>query len=144
MLTSLSPAETELKVDLNKAVLKWNKEIQALLLLSNEEKDAISQGLIDESITEYNKLGNKALTVLGADKIKFTPVISKTQEVGKIGYAFEHALKNFGVYQFVVLMGCILLDFLIPILLLIITKPDDKNRGSGVFKREGKVLIPNN
>lgn len=84
------------------------------------------------------------MTVLGANKIKFTPVFSKTQEVGKIGYAFEHAIENFGVYQFVVLMGCVLLDFLMPILLLIITKPDDKNRGSGVFKREGKVLIPNN
>lgn len=144
ILTSLTPAETELKVDLNNAVLKWNKKIQELLLLSNEEKDDISQGLIDESISEYNKLGNKALTVLGANKIKFTPVFSKTQEVGKIGYAFEHAIENFGVYQFVVLMGCVLLDFLMPILLLIITKPDDKNRGSGVFKREGKVLIPNN
>lgn len=143
ILTSLTPAETELKVDLNNAVLKWNKKIQELLLLSNEEKDDISQGLIDESISEYNKLGNKALTVLGANKIKFTPVFSKTQEVGKIGYAFEHAIENFGVYQFVVLMGCVLLDFLMPILLLIITKPDDKNRGSGVFKREGKVLIPN-
>ncbi|MEY4029053.1 MAG: hypothetical protein RJA90_238 [Bacteroidota bacterium] len=144
ILTSLTPAETELKVDLNNAVLKWNKKIQELLLLSNEEKDDISQGLIDESISEYNKLGNKALTVLGANKIKFTPVFSKTQEVGKIGYAFEHAIENFGVYQFVVLMGCVLLDFLMPFLLLIITKPDDKNRGSGVFKREGKVLIPNN
>jgi hypothetical protein len=144
MITSLSPVETELKVDLNKTVLKWNKKIQELLLLSNAEKDDLSQGLIDESLTEYNKLGNKALTVLGANKIKFVPVLSKTQEVGKIGYAFEHAIKNFGVYQFVVLMGCILLDFLIPILLLLITKPDDKNRGGGVFKREGKVLIPNN
>jgi hypothetical protein len=144
MITSLSPVETELKVDLNKAVLKWNKKIQELLLLANAEKDDISQGLIDESLTEYNKLGNQALTVLGANKIKFVPVLSKTQEVGKIGYAFEHALKNFGVYQFVVLMGCILLDFLMPILLLLITKPDDKNRGGGVFKREGKVLIPNN
>ncbi|MBK6483747.1 MAG: hypothetical protein IPG01_11585 [Chitinophagaceae bacterium] len=144
MITSLSPVETELKVDLNKAVLKWNKRIQELLLLSNAEKDDISQGLIDESLTEYNKLGNKALTILGANKIKFVPVLSKTQEVGKIGYAFEHALKNFGVYQFVVLMGCILLDFLIPILLLLITKPVDKNRSGSVFKREGKVLIPKN
>lgn len=46
MLTSLSPVETELKVDLNNAVLKWNKKIQELLLLSNEEKDDISQGLL--------------------------------------------------------------------------------------------------
>jgi hypothetical protein len=143
MIASLSPVENDLKVDLNKAVLKWNKKIQELLLLSNAEKDDISQGLIDESLTEYNKLGNTALTVLGANKIKFVPVLSKTQEVGKIGYAFEHALNNFGVYQFVVLMGCILLDFLIPILLLLITKPNDKSRGGGVFKREGKVLIPN-
>ena len=28
ILTSLTPAETELKVDLNNAVLKWNKKIK--------------------------------------------------------------------------------------------------------------------
>lgn len=144
MSSDLSPVETELKTDINKAVLKWNKKIQDLLLLSNAEKDDVSQGVIDESITEYNKLGNRAVTILGADKIKVLPIISKTQEIGKIGYAFEHAVKNFGIYQFVVLMGCILLDFLIPILLLLITKPDDKNRSESVFKREGKVLVPNN
>ena len=146
MISDLSTEESELKVDINKAVLKWNKKIQELLLLSKNEKDDISQGLIDESITEYNKLGIKAHTVLGDDKFKFIPITSKTQDVGKIGYAFEHAIKNFGVYQFVVLMGCILLDFLIPILLILITKPDNKNRNGGVFsnKREGRVLIPNN
>jgi len=88
---------------------------------------------------------------LGIDKFKFEIVTSKTQEVGKIGFAFEHAIQNFGVYQFVVLLGCILLDFIIPIIVILVTKPNsnDGNNGrynSSVFttKRKSNVLIPNN
>lgn len=144
MITSLSPVETDLKVDINKAVLKWNKKIQELLLLTNAQKDDISQSLIDESLTEYNKLGNRAINVLGANKFKFESKLSKTQEVGKIGYAFEHAIKNFSVFQVVVLMGCILLDFLLPILIILITKPNDKGSRNTGFRRQGRVLIPKN
>ena len=75
MISDLSPEERALKTDLNNAVLKWNKKIQDLLLLSKKEKDDISQGLIDESLTDYNKLGNRAITVLGNDKFKFTPAV---------------------------------------------------------------------
>ncbi|MFZ4523956.1 MAG: hypothetical protein ACOYOE_00015 [Chlorobium sp.] len=141
MVSDLSPIESDLKFDINKAVLKWNKKIQDYLLISKSEKDAISQGLIDESLSEYNKLGNRSHTVLGDDKFKFVPVLSKTQEIGKIGYAFEHAIKNFGMYQFVVFAGCVLLDFVIVIIILLVTKEsDDVNRTP--FKRQGKVLTP--
>jgi hypothetical protein len=145
MISDLSPDERSLKTDINNAVLKWNKKIQELLLLSNKDKDDLSQGLIDESLTEYNKLGNKAHTVLGEKEFKFEPVLSKTQEVGKIGYAFNHAIKNFGMYQFVVLAGCVLLDFVIVIIILLVTTSENSNSNSGALgKRKGKTFIPNN
>jgi hypothetical protein len=147
MISDLSPEERALKTDMNNAVLKWNKKIQDLLLLSKKEKDDISQGLIDESLSDYNKLGNRAISVLGSDKIKFSPEISKTQDVGKIGFAFEHAIKNFGMYQFVVLMGCILLDFVIVIIVLLVTPSNVNNINTSVLggnKRSGKVLIRKN
>ena len=146
MISDLSPEERGLKSDVNNAVLKWNKKIQDLLLLSKKEKDDISQGLIDESLTEYNKLGNKAHTILGESKFRFDPALSKTQEVGKIGFAFDHAIKNFGMYQFVVLMGCILLDFVIVIIILLVSSPDNKriNNGSVFTAKKGKTLIPKN
>ena len=143
MISDLSPEEKELKTDINNAVLKWNKRIQDLLLLSKNEKDAISQGLIDESLSDYNKLGNRAHSVLGDSKFKFEPVISNTQEVGKIGFAINHAINNFGWYQLVVIMGCILLDFVIVIIILLV--PNSENESSGKFKtsigKKGKTLI---
>ncbi|MFB9079628.1 hypothetical protein ACFFLS_07050 [Flavobacterium procerum] len=148
MISDLSHEEKALKTDINNAVLKWNKKIQDLLLLSKKEKDDLSQGLIDDSLSEYNKLGNRAHAVLGDDKFKFTPEISKTQDVGKIGFAFDHAVKNFGMYQFVVLMGCILLDFVIVIIVLLATPGNgDSSNNSSIFsgsKRNGKVLIAKN
>ena len=143
MLANLSPTESDLKIDINKAVLKWNKKIQEILLLSKNDKDDVSQGAIDESIIELNKLGNRAHIVLGEDKFKYEPMISNTQEVGKIGYAFSHAIKNFGIYQFVVLMGCILLDFLIPIIILLVTNPDNiQTNGPLIMRRRGGVITP--
>lgn len=148
MISDLSPDERSLKADLNNSVLKWNKKIQEFLFLSKKDKDDLAQGLIDESLTEYNKLGVRAHTVLGDDKFKFEPILSKTQDVGKIGYAFDHAIKNFGMYQFVVLAGCILLDFVIVIIILLVTNKDNNggNSNGSVFnnKRSGKTLIPNN
>ncbi|MBL3550547.1 MULTISPECIES: hypothetical protein [unclassified Chryseobacterium] len=148
MISDLSPEERALKTDINNAALKWNKNIQELLLLSKKEKDEMSQGLIDESLADYNKLGSRSQTVLGNEKIHFEPVVSQTQQVGKIGFAFEHAIKNFGMYQFVVLAGCILLDFVIVIIILLVTTPGGYNRNNGgsVFsnKRSGKTIIPNN
>lgn len=145
MVYNLSTEEKNLLTDLNNGVLKWNKKIQDLLLLSNKDKDDLSQGLIDESLTEYNKLGNRAHTILGDSKIKFSPKISKTQEVGKIGFAFNHAIKNFGWYQFVVLMGCILLDFVIVIIILLVTDSDNNSsRKQSFIKTKGKTLTPNN
>jgi len=146
MITDLSQDERDLKADINNSVLKWNKKIQDFLLLSKNDKDAMAQGLIDESLTEYNKLGNRANSVLGEEKYKFEPVFSKTQDVGKIGYAFDHAIKNFGMYQFVVLAGCILLDFVIVIIIMLVTNSDKKQGSRSVFnnKRSGRTLIPNN
>ncbi len=145
MVYNLSPEEKNLMTDINNAVLKWNKDIQSLLLLSQNEIDDMSQGQIDKSLTEYNKLGNRAHTILGDDKFQFNPSLSKTQEVGKIGYAFDHAIKNFGMFAFVVLAGCILLDF--GILIIILLMPTDprniNNNGSSVFinKQGSKTLI---
>ena len=56
MVYNLSPEEKNLMTDINNAVLKWNKEIQSLLLLSQNEIDDMAQGQIDKSLTEYNKL----------------------------------------------------------------------------------------
>ncbi len=148
MVYNLSTEEKNLMTDINNAVLKWNKDIQSLLLLSQKEIDDMAQGQVDKSLTDYNKLGNRSHQILGDEKFKFEPVHSQTQEVGKIGYAFNHAIKNFGMFQFVVLMGCILLDF--GILLIILLMPSDpgngnNNNGSVITnKRSGKTLIPNN
>lgn len=140
---NLSPDEKKLKEDISNAVLKWNKDIQSLLLLPQNEIDEMAQGQIDKSLTEYNKLGNRAHTILGEEKFKFIPSLSKTQEVGKIGYAFNHAIKNFGMFQFVVLAGCVLLDF--GILIIILLMPTDSrngNTGSVIgHRRVGKTLI---
>jgi hypothetical protein len=80
---------------------------------------------------------------LGADKFTFTPSLSKTQEVGKIGYAFDHAIKHFGMFAFVVLAGCVLLDFgILIIILLMPADPRNNNTGSVIgTKRVGKTLI---
>jgi uncharacterized membrane-anchored protein YhcB (DUF1043 family) len=146
IISDLSPDEKTLKADIKDAASKWNTKIQELLLLPNKDKDEKSQGLIDESLAQYNKLGNRAHTVLGDDKFKFEPVTSKTQEVGKIGFAFNHAIENFGWYQFVVLLGCILLDFVIVIIILLVTDPDqNSNKQGSVFTaKKGKTLIPKN
>ena len=145
-IENLSPDEKRLKSDINNAVLKWNKEIQSLLLLDHNDIDQMAQGQIDKSLTEYNKLGNRAHTILGDNIFQFTPSLSNTQEVGKIGYAFNHAIKNFGMFAFIVLAGCILLDF--GILIIILLMPSDPKNGGGDGGRRntprGKVLIPNN
>jgi len=143
MVYNLSPEEKNLMTDINNAVLKWNKEIQSLLLLSQNEIDDMAQGQIDKSLTEYNKLGNRAHTILGDEKFKFMPSRSKTQEVGKIGYAFDHAIKHFGMFAFVVLAGCVLLDF--GILIIILLMPADPRNGNtrnfDPIKRGGRTLI---
>lgn len=147
MVYNLSPEEKVLITDINTAVSIWNKEIQSTLLLPQKEIDEMAQGQIDKSLTEYNKLGSRALSILGDDKFKFEPALSKTQEVGKIGYAFDHAIKNFGIFQFVVLAGCVLLDFGILIIILLMPgDPRNGNNNTSVFtnKRIGKTLIPNN
>ncbi len=149
MISQLSPDEKLLKSDINGAVLKWNRDIPRLLLLPQKEIDDMAQGQIDKSLTEYNKLGNRAHTILGDENLKFTPIYSKTQEVGKIGYAFDHAIKNFGMFAFVVLAGCVLLDF--GILIIILLMPTDpRNGGSSngnsviTNKRKSITLTPNN
>jgi hypothetical protein len=143
MVYNLSPEEKNLMTDINNSVLKWNKDIQSLLLMSQNDINAMAQGQIDKSLTDYNKLGNRAHTILGDEKLKFTPSLSKTQEVGKVGYAFNHAIQNFGMFAFVVLAGCILLDFgILIIILLMPADPRNMNTGSVIGnKRVGKTLI---
>ena len=115
MMDQLSPSEKTLKTDVENAKLHWNKQIEKLLLMSKNEINDIAQGEIDKSLQQYNDLVNRSKSVLGDEKIKIDSAISKTEDVGKIGFAFEHAIKNFSMYQFVVLMGCVLLDFVIVI-----------------------------
>jgi hypothetical protein len=145
MILNLSPQETDLKSDITKGVLKYNKKIQELITLTKTEVDDNSQRLIEEAIIDYNKLGSKAQSILGEEKLKFAPMASRTQEIGKIGYAFSHAFQNFGIYPIIVLLGCLVLDFLIPILILLIVKPTDNSSSGGGWntKRTGRVLTPN-
>lgn len=145
MILNLSPQETDLKSDITKGVLKYNKKIQELITLTKTEVDDNSQRLIEEAIIDYNKLGSKAQSILGEEKFKFAPMASRTQEIGKIGYAFSHAFQNFGIYPIIVLLGCLVLDFLIPILILLIVKPNDNSSSGGGWntKRTGRVLTPN-
>lgn len=145
MMDQLSPSEKTLKADAENAKLHWNKQIEKLLLMPNNDINSIAQGEIDKSQQQYNDLLNKAKSVLGDEKIKIEPAKSETKEVGKIGYAFNHAIKNFGMYQFVVLLGCILLDFVIVIIILLVTSSENSNNNSGgLGKRKGKTIIPNN
>jgi hypothetical protein len=143
MMDQLSPAEKVLKADVENAKLTWNRQIEKLLLMSKNDIDNIAQGEIDKSLQQYNDLVNRAKSILGDDKIKISLYQSKTQEVGKIGYAFEHAIKNFGMFAFVVLAGCILLDFgILIILLLMPADPRNMSNGSVITnKRTGKTII---
>jgi len=148
MVYNLTPDEKNLMADINNATLKWNKDIQNLLLKSAGDIDDMAQGQIDKALTEYNKLGSRSHIILGEEKFKFQPTKTNTQDVGKIGYAFNHAIKNFGMYQFVVLMGCVLLDFGIMLIILLMPATDNRsnNNNSSLFttKRKGKTLIHNN
>ncbi len=148
MMEVLNPDEKALKSDVEAAVLKWNKKTQQLISESPEVINSTAVGMIDEMVLDYNKLGNRAETTLGANKYDFEPTKSTAQDVGKIGYAFRHAIDNFGMYQFVVLLGCILLDFGIMIIVLLVTESGSAgNRGNsndgGIFgnKRRSKTLI---
>ncbi|CEN50415.1 Uncharacterised protein [Capnocytophaga canimorsus] len=145
MLEVLNPDEKKVKTDIDEAVLKWNKKAQQLLAESPEIINSTAVGMIDEMVLEYNKLGNKAESVLGANKYDFQPTKSTSQDVGKIGYAFRHAIDNFGMYQFVVLMGCVLLDFGIVIIVLLVTESGSgrtaRSNNESVFKRKGRTLI---
>ncbi len=142
IISDLPPDEKSLKTSIYNTNLRWNKKIQDFLLLPKNEQDIHAQEYIDESLTEYNNLGNRANIVLGENKFKFDPIFSKTQEVGKIGFAFEHAIKNFGMYQFVVLAGCILLDFIIVIIIHLVTAAENRNKIS--TGRKGRIIIPKN
>lgn len=141
---NLSPEEKNLMTNITNANLKWDKEIKAILLLPKEQIDEKSQGKIDQAITEYNKLGSTAQSVMGENKFKYVPLKSDTQQIGKLGYAFKHALSNFGFSQFMVLAGCILLDFVIVIIILLVTQPNEENNNGGsITRKKGRTLIPN-
>lgn len=143
MILNLSPDERNLNTDIHNAVIKWDKKIRDFLLLPKKEQDNLAQALIDDSLNEYNNIGNRASAILGENKLKFEPVLSKTQEVGKIGFAFDHAIKNFGMYQFVVLAGCILLDFIIVIIIHLVTTSENRPVNNlPIFKRGGTTLLP--
>jgi hypothetical protein len=145
MILNLSPQEAELKDEITRATLKYNKKIQDLTALGKGEIDNSAEPLIEEALNEYNKLGGKARSVLSEDKYKFTPIKSETNEIGKIGYAFRHAFENFGIYPIIVLLGCLLLDFLIPILIVLIVKSDETTP-TAVFepqRRRGGTVFPN-
>ena len=136
------PVEEALISDLNSANLKWTKDIETTMALDKDKFNQVAQNKIEKSENEYNKLGNRAQLILGENVLKFPPKKSETHLIGKIGYAFEHAIKNFGIFQIVILMGCILLDFIIPIILILVTEPDDNpNQGGGVFGRNQATTL---
>lgn len=142
MLEVLNPEEKRLKTELDAAVLKWNKETQKILAKSSDIINSVAVGKIDEMLLEYNKLGNQAQNVLGANKYQFEIAQSNAQAVGKIGYAFRHAWENFGMYQFVVIMGCLLLDFGIMIIVLLTTDlQGNHNNGRIANHRRGVRTI---
>jgi len=142
IISDLSPDEGSLNADIHKAVLKWNKNIQEFLHSSKKDQDNQAQLLIDDSLTEYNNLGNRATTVLAEKKFMFIPVISKTQEVGKIGFAFDHAFRNFGMYQIIVLASCILLNFIIVIIIHLVTTQESTASNRLYVKRKSQTLLP--
>ncbi len=147
MMDQLSPSEKTLKTDVENAKLNWNRQISKLLSMSKNDINNIAQGEIDKSLQQYNDLVNRSKSVLGEEKIKIEAATSKTQDVGKIGFAFDHAIRNFGMYQFVVLMGCILLDFVIVIIVLLVTPSNGVTNNPSVFggnRKNGKVLIGRN
>ena len=146
MIWDLPSGEKILITDIHNAVVKWNTQIQKFLLLPKNKQDEIAQGLIDDSLRDYNSLGNNANAVLVDKNFEFEPFLSKTQEVGKIGFAFEHAFRNFGMYQIVVFAGCILLDFVIVIIIHLVTTPEDSDveiiDPSDYTKDRGRTILP--
>lgn len=98
MVLNLSIQESELKDAIERAVLKCDKKVQDLVILNAAEIDNSAEKLIEEEVNEYNKLGSKAQSLLGEEKFKFSPMKSETSSIGKIGYAFKHAIDNFGIY----------------------------------------------
>ncbi|MBS9768687.1 MAG: hypothetical protein KGV44_14285 [Flavobacteriaceae bacterium] len=143
MMEVLSPDERNLRDEIDVAVLRWNKKTKQILAESPDVINSTAVGLINDAVLDYNKLGNKAENVLGHSKYAFKFIKSQAQDVGKIGYAFKHAIDNFGMYQFVVLLGCILLDFMLVIIILLVTETESnrKNRGGSIFKQKGQTLV---
>jgi hypothetical protein len=139
----LTNEQANLKSDINSANLKWGAELEDVIEDKKKQIDISAQSKIDKSLNEYNKLGNRAKQVLGEDCLKFEDKKSDTQFIGKIGYAFEHAIKNFGIFQIVILMGCILLDFIIPIILILVTEKEVSSTSDGVWggKNKSNTLI---
>lgn len=145
MVMNLSPQESELKDEIDGEVLKYNRSLQEVSLQSNKEIDEEAPTLIQEGTNDYNKLGGKAQTILAQQKFKFKPLDSQVSEVGKIGFAFRHAWENFGVYPIVVLLGCLILDFLIPVLIALIIRSEEAVGDPLTFlspRRQGRTLFP--
>ena len=145
MVETLSPDEKSLKEDIQTAVLKSNSETQKILTEATGVINSTAVGIIDKMLLDYNKLGNRAQNVLGNDKYQFEPIKTNAHDVGKIGYAFSHAIDNFSMYQAVVLAGCILLDFVIIIIIMLVTESNspNSNTDSSIFseKRRAKTLV---
>lgn len=136
----LSPAEKELRKSIGGASFRWNKEIENTLRLPQNQLNNVAQGHIIKALTEYNKLGNEAQTILGVEKLKFTTAISETDEIDKLSFSIRHAIKNFGISQFVVLAGCVLLDFVIVIIILFATTPRENSTDRSVIRKGGTTL----
>lgn len=141
MVMDLSPEEKKLKVDINSSVLRWDKEIQKITNLPKEDIDANAPAVIEQALSEYNKIGNQANSVLGKNKMEFEDKKTEVREVGKMGYAFKHAFHNFSIYTILILAGCILLDFVIVIIILLVTSvKEDNNGGNGRIRNSGNTI----
>lgn len=141
MVMDLSPEERKLKEDITSASLKWNKEVQKIINLPKEDIDTNAPAVVEQALSEYNKIGNQANSVLGKNKMEFEEKKTEIREVGKMGYAFKHALNNFSIYTILILAGCILLDFVIIIIILLVTTKDPNNSSNVRVRNSGNTII---
>lgn len=140
MVMDLSPDEKRLKNDINSANLKWTKEVQKAINLPKSEIDINAPAIVNLALSDYNKIGHQAQSVLGRNKIDFKDKKSEILEVGKMGYAFKHAISNFSIYTVLILAGCILLDFVIVIIILLVTTTENNNNNVRSTRRGGTIV----
>lgn len=137
----LSAEEQKLKTDIQNANLKWTKRIQEIIAMPKSDIDTYTPQIVEEALAEYNKIGHQANAILGKNKIDFHEKKTEIREVGKMGYAFKHAINNFSIYTILILAGCILLDFVIVIIILLVTTSEETLSQNERRRNVGNTII---